>query len=184
MPTGLPGRHNLHNIVAALSVAVSAGGDPFKAAAAVSSFESLPHRLQFLGRRDGISYVNDSIATTPVSTLAALEALHHGPVILIVGGFDRGLDWNACGADFLAWPPRAVIGLPENGARIIESLRRAGLSPPIGFHQVLDLAAAVAKARELATNGDTILLSPGAPSFPHFVDYRDRGKQFSSLSGF
>jgi UDP-N-acetylmuramoylalanine--D-glutamate ligase len=119
-----------------------------------------------------------------VSTLAALEAFHHGPVILIVGGFDRGLDWNLFGSDFLTWPPRAVIGMPQNGPRIIESLRGAGLSPAAGYHQVPDLSAAVAMAQQLAIAGDTILLSPGAPSFPNFLDFRDRGSQFTRLCGF
>lgn len=184
MPVGLPGRHNLHNAAAALSVAAVAGINLLKAARAVSSFESLPHRLQALGLREGIHYVNDSIATTPVATVAALEALHGKKTVLIVGGFDRGLDWSPYGQDFLNWPPLAVIGLPENGPRIIESLRRAGLSPPGGYHPMPDMASAVAKARQLAAPGDTILLSPGAPSFPQFIDFRDRGQQFARLCGF
>jgi UDP-N-acetylmuramoylalanine--D-glutamate ligase len=137
-----------------------------------------------LGQRRGIDYVNDSIATTPVATVAALEALQDKNIVLIVGGFDRGLDWSRHGADFLTWPPRAVIGLPDNGQRIIDCLRCAGLSPPDGFHLVSDMSSAVAKARELAAAGDTVLLSPGAPSFPQFVDFRDRGRQFAHLCGF
>ncbi|HLF31545.1 MAG TPA: UDP-N-acetylmuramoyl-L-alanine--D-glutamate ligase [Xanthomonadales bacterium] len=184
MPAGLPGRHNLYNTAAALSVSALAGINLLQAAGAVASFESLPHRLQPLGQREGIYYINDSIATTPVATVAALEALQDKKIVLLVGGFDRGLDWTPYGSDFLNWPPRAVIGLPENGPRIIESLCRADLSPPAGFHPMPDMSSAVARARELAAPGDTILLSPGAPSFPQFVDFRDRGQQFARLCGF
>lgn len=184
VPAGLPGLHNLHNIAAALSAAMGAGADVLRAARAVGSFEALPHRLQLLGSRDGIAYVNDSIATTPVSTVAALEAYRHGPVVLIVGGFDRGLDWNPHGRHFLQWAPRAVIALPQNGPRIIESLRRAGLSPVAGYHPLPNLPEAVAMAQRLAVAGDTILLSPGAPSFPDFIDFQDRGRQFARLCGF
>lgn len=183
MPGGLPGRHNLHNTVAALSVANAVGVDLREAAGAVSEFKSLPHRLQSLGQLAGVTYVNDSIATTPVATLAALEALQGQAIILIVGGMDRGIDWS-CHADaFLEWPPAAVIGLPANGPQIISVLRQAGFSPPRGYHEAVDLPAAMAKVRELVIDGDTVLLSPGAPSFPQFIDFRDRGQAFARLSG-
>ncbi len=184
MPAGLPGRHNLLNVAAALSVVAAAGLDMQQAARAVASCKSLPHRLQVLGRRHGVTYINDSIASTPVATVAALEALRDRPIILIVGGLDRGLDWSRYATAFLHSSARAVIGLPANGPHIIATLRQAGIAPAGGFHEVSDLQTAVALAREMAVVGDTVLLSPGAPSFPQFIDFRDRGQAFAHVCGF
>ena len=184
MPPGLPGLHNLVNAAAALTAARSAGLDLRQAAGAIADFKSLPHRLQVLGQSNAVTFINDSIASTPVATVAALESLGDRPVILIVGGLDRGLDWSRYASAFLDRPPKALIGVPANGPRIMETLRQEGLSPDRGFHEAADLQAAVALAKELAVAGDTVLLSPGAPSFPHFADFRDRGQAFARLCGF
>ena len=182
VPAGLPGRHNLVNVAAALSVALAVGIDAGQAAGAIAGFEALPHRLQLLGEHNGVTYFNDSIASTPVATVAALETLQDRTVVLIVGGKDRGLDWTRHAHAFNAWPPAAVIGLPSNGPRIENELKGAGYLPARGFYQVDDLPAAVSKARSLAAEGDIVLLSPGAPSFPQFVDFRERGDKFAQLA--
>jgi len=184
MPKSMPGRHNLLNVAAALTAVLATGSDLHHAALGISSFISLPHRLQLLGERDGIAFVNDSIATTPVATVAALDALQDQSVILLVGGFDRGLDWEPYLAEFHRTAPKAVISLPENGPRIIETMRRGQLMPPSGFHDAPDLKGAIELSRQLASSGDTVLLSPGAPSFPQFSDFRDRGQTFARLCGF
>ncbi len=184
MPPGLPGRHNLLNAAAALTAVGAAGLDVQQAALAVASFNSLPHRLQVLGQRHGVTYINDSIASTPVATVAALEALQDQSIVLILGGMDRGLDWSRYAAAFAHAPLRVVIGLPASGPSIIATLLQAGVSPARGFHEVPDLPTAVLLARELAAAGDTVLLSPGAPSFPQFIDFRDRGQSFALLCGF
>jgi UDP-N-acetylmuramoylalanine--D-glutamate ligase len=184
MPKSMPGRHNLLNAAAALTAMLATGADVHQVAPGISSFTSLPHRLQVLGDRDGTTFVNDSIATTPVATVAALDALHDHSVILLVGGFDRGLDWAPYLPAFLRTPPKAVISLPTNGPRIIASMQQGGLAPLSGFYDAPDLQAAVALARQLACAGDTVLLSPGAPSFPHFADFRDRGQTFARHCGF
>jgi len=184
MPAGLPGRHNLSNTAAALTAVKAAGHDVWQAGHAVESFSSLPHRLQVLGKRGGVTYVNDSIASNPLATVAALEAFRGRPIILILGGMDRGLDWSRYTPVFAEQPPRAVIGLPASGPRIAETLRQAGVSPAKGFHQTADLRSAVKLAKFLAEKGDTVLLSPGAPSFPQFIDFRERGQAFARFCGF
>ncbi len=184
LPEGLIGHHNLLNTAAALTAAGAAGLDLQQAARAVASFKCLPHRLQVLGLRKGVTYIDDSIASTPVATVAALEALQDSPIVLILGGFDRGIDWSRYASAFRAASIKLVIGLPDSGPRIIGILREAGVSPAHGFHPAPDLPTAMAWAEEHSSPGDTVLLSPGAPSFPQFSDFRDRGQTFARLSGF
>jgi UDP-N-acetylmuramoylalanine--D-glutamate ligase len=184
VPKELPGPHNLANVAAALAVLKVIGADVATAARGLISFESLPHRLQLIGERDGIRYVNDSIASSPVASAAALEAFSGQAVTLIIGGLDRGLDWTPYMKAFESAMPRAVIAMPDNGAQVIRTLRNAGLHAEQGFHQVANLAKAVELAGKVTGSGGIVLLSPGAPSFGQFVDYRDRGWQFARLCGF
>ncbi|MDX1380964.1 MAG: UDP-N-acetylmuramoyl-L-alanine--D-glutamate ligase [Xanthomonadales bacterium] len=184
LPAGLPGAHNLSNLAAALTVVRRIGEDVAQALAAAADFRPLPHRLQLLGEESGRRFVNDSISSTPVATAAALETFAGQDVVLVVGGFDRGLDWKPYLQTFAVRTPLAVIGIPDNGPRILDALREGGIRPAAGLHAQPDLAAAVALARQLAPAGALVLLSPGAPSFPQFRDYRDRGRQFAALGGF
>ncbi len=184
VPQELPGVHNLANIAAALAVIKAIGADVKAAARGIASFQSLPHRLQLLGERDGVRFVNDSIASTPVATAAALEAMAGRPVTLIVGGLDRGLDWTPYMRVFESGMPQAVIAIPDNGPRIIETLRKAGLQAVYGFHEAPGLGEAIELAEEITRAGGVVLLSPGAPSFPRFRDYRERGRHFARICGF
>lgn len=182
-PEGLPGAHNLSNTAAALTVLRIIGADISTAGQSISSFRSLPHRLQTLGERAGIRYVNDSISSTPVATVAALETLG-GQVTLLLGGLDRGLDWTPYLGRIKARLPVSIIGIPDNGPRVIREMRQAGISPPNGLHESKNLPDAVELAQELTPQGGLVLLSPGAPSFPQFRDFSDRGRQFTELCGF
>jgi UDP-N-acetylmuramoylalanine--D-glutamate ligase len=184
LPDGLPGMHNLSNTAAVLTAIRAIGAELAPAIEAIAAFRPLPHRLQLLGERSGVRYVNDSIASAPVATAAALEAFAGQAVTLLVGGLDRGIAWTPYMGAFAARTPQAVIGLPDNGPRILAALRAAGIEPAGGLHEGQDLAAAVELARRLTPQGAVVLLSPGAPSFPHFRDYRDRGCQFAALCGF
>jgi len=184
VPQELPGVHNLANIAAALAVIKAIGADIKAAASGIASFQSLPHRLQLVGERDGIRFVNDSIASSPVATAAALEAMAGRPVTLIVGGLDRGLDWTPYMRVFESGMPQAIIAIPDNGPKIIETLRNAGLKAAYGFHEAPGLGKAVELAEEITEVGGVVLLSPGAPSFPRFRDYRERGRNFARICGF
>jgi len=184
LPEGLPGVHNLANTAAALTVLREIGADMKTAVPALSSFRSLPHRLQVVGEQSGVRFINDSISSAPVATAAALEALSGQSITLIVGGLDRGLDWTPYMQAFKTCIPGAVIAIPENGARIVDTMRSAGLQPEKGLHLVSGLQEAVMLAKRITQADGTVLLSPGAPSFPQFKDYRDRGRQFTNLCGF
>jgi len=184
LPTGLPGSHNLSNVAAVMTVAREIGLASATVIESVASFRPLPHRLQLLGERAGLRFVNDSISSTPVATVAALDSFDAEALTLIVGGLDRGLDWTPYMGAFTARCLQAVIGVPDSGPRIVETLRDAGISPPGGLHLAKDLGEAVTIAGAISAPGAVVLLSPGAPSFPRFRDYRDRGRQFAGWCGF
>jgi len=167
-----------------LTTAREIGLEPAAVVESLVNFRPLPHRLQLLGERSGLRFVNDSISSTPVATVAALESFAGQPITLIVGGLDRGLDWAPHMRALAKASLLAVIAVPDNGPRIIATLRDAGIRPPRGLHEVDDLAAAVQLAMRVSPPGAIVLLSPGAPSFPRFRDYRDRGRQFAVWCGF
>ena len=182
-PPGLPGKHNLSNLAAVFTVLRVLGVDETAAAASLGSFHALPHRLQFIGERDGIRFVDDSISSTPVATLAALDAYRGEDVTLLLGGLDRGLDWSPYLEGVRERLPVAVIGIPDSGARLIREIRASGIRPAGGLHDCDSLDEAMRVACRLTPRGGVVLLSPGAPSFPHFRDFRARGRHFADLAG-
>lgn len=184
MPASLPGRHNRANLAACLAVLDKLGIDRGQPMEALPSFEGLPHRLRSLGTAGGVEYIDDSISTAPVATVAALEALQGRKVVLLAGGLDRGIDWTPSAHAIRAHPPVALVALPDNGPRIAAALAAAGVRLPRGIFTATDLADAVMIARRVAEAGEVVVLSPGAPSFPYFRDYEDRGLQFARLCGF
>jgi len=97
---------------------------------------------------------------------------------------DRGLDWSGFAARLAVNPPHAIVTLPDNGPRISAALQAAGVRPEGGFHAAGNLQEAVELAQKLAPANGCILLSPGAPSFPHFRDFEDRGDKFRAFAGF
>jgi UDP-N-acetylmuramoylalanine--D-glutamate ligase len=177
-----PGLHNALNACAALAALETLGYDAVKAAPALADFQPLPHRLQPLGTHDGLAWINDSISTTPLATLAALDSLAGREVTVIVGGHDRGLDWS----DFVqAVKHRGdlrIVAQGANGPRIAQALRAAKASVPLG--EAEDFADAVTVARTVTPAGGVVLMSPGAPSFDQFKDYAERGRRFAELAGF
>jgi UDP-N-acetylmuramoylalanine--D-glutamate ligase len=158
------------------------GIDAVVAAQALASFHPLPHRLQPLGERDGLQWINDSISTTPLATLAALESLHGREVTVIVGGHDRGLDWAPFIEGIKSRKALRIVAQGANGPRIAAAIRAAKLDIPLG--DVDHLGDAIDMARTVTPEGGTVLLSPGAPSFDQFHDYAERGRRFAALAGF
>ena len=175
----LPGEHNALNLCAALTALRAAGIEP-SLPAGLEGFEPLAHRLDELGETDGVLWVDDSISTTPESTLAALAAYPDREAILLAGGQDRGQDYADLGRA-LAERGATVLGMPTTGERIVAAARAAGLAEgrAIIAH---DLADAVGRARDLASPGSAVLLSPAAPSYDHFLDFEERGQRFRELA--
>jgi UDP-N-acetylmuramoylalanine--D-glutamate ligase len=126
-----------------------------------------------------VVWVDDSISTTPESTLAALASFADRDVVLLAGGHDRGQDYAALARE-LAARSAVVIGLPATGGRLVEAARAAGLAGDRTLEAV-DLPAAVALARGLAGSGAAVLLSPAAPSYNAYRNFEDRGDHFRAL---
>ncbi|WP_102944106.1 UDP-N-acetylmuramoyl-L-alanine--D-glutamate ligase [Stenotrophomonas sp. VV52] len=184
--TPLPGRHNRGNLCAVLAALEALGLDAVALAPAVQDFRPLPNRLQTIGTRDGLRFVNDSISTTPHASLAALECFAGQRIALLVGGHDRGLDWQ----DFVAHmahdvPPVEIVTMGANGPRIHAMLQPLADAGRFGLHAAGDLDEAVRLAcAALGGQGGVVLMSPGAPSFGVYRDYVARGRHFAELAGF
>lgn len=180
----LAGHHNRSNLCAVLTALDAVGLDGAAMAHHAASFQPLPHRLQTLGTRDGIAYVNDSISTTPHASLAALDVFAERPVAILVGGHDRGLPWDAFVDGIRRQPPAAVITMGANGPRIHELVAPLAAQSRIVLHAAHDMDDAVRLAREALPAVGVVLLSPGAPSFGAYTDYVARGRDFARVSGF
>lgn len=178
----LPGRHNLSNLCAALAAIDAVGEDAPALVGAASGFRGLPHRLYALGCHQGVEYVDDSISTTPEASLAALASFPGRRIAILLGGFDRGLPWEGVAARMGPMPPARIVCRGPNGPRIAATLRKE--RPDLAVIEVASLEQAVAAASEAAGEGGVVLLSPGAPSFPEFRDYAERGRRFARIAGF
>lgn len=180
----LPGRHNRGNLCAVLTAIEAMGLDAVALAPHAASFRPLPHRLQTLGTRKDVTYVNDSISTTPHASLAALDCFAGRRVALLVGGHDRGLPWEDFAEAMRTRAPVAVITMGQNGPRIHALLEPAAAQGAFHLAQAIDLADAMRQAREALGGKGVVLLSPGAPSFGAYRDYVARGRHFAELAGF
>lgn len=184
----LPGRHNRSNLCAVLTAIEALGVDAAPLAAHAASFRPLPHRLQQLGEREGLVYVNDSISTTPHASLAALDCFAGRRIAILLGGHDRGIDWQVFADAMRRQAPVAIVTMGENGPRIHELLASIAAQSDFRLSAAKDLAEAMAQARaalsEGGGEGGVVLLSPGAPSYGPYRDYVARGRHFAELAGF
>jgi UDP-N-acetylmuramoylalanine--D-glutamate ligase len=175
----LPGEHNALNVCAALAALTALGIEPPTLSAALHTFQPLPHRLEVLAADDGLLWVNDSISTTPESTLAALASFPGRQIVLIAGGQDRGQDYAGLGS-VLAEISATVIGVPSTGTRLLAAARAASLPAAQAF-AAGDLRDAVAIARRAGGRGTVVLLSPAAPSYDNYRNFEQRGELFREL---
>ena len=174
----MPGRANLSNLAAAITIAKYFGIDDDLIKSHLPKFEPLPNRLEPVTKINGIGWYNDSIATTPQSTIAALDAFDE-PKILIAGGYDKGLSFTQLGQE-IAQKTKAVILIGQTAEKIFAAIRSH--SPKQTNVQFADsLTQAVEKARNLAIFGDVVLLSPACASYDMFDNFQHRGHEFVKL---
>jgi len=177
------GRHNHQNMLMALALADATGRlELSQIQPVLSQFEGLSHRLERILDSTGVVFVNDSLATNPQAGAAALRSLSSPGMVWIVGGQDRGVDYQPLVDQVVASKPRHILGLPASGGKLLdrfrEALEAAGGAGDILLEEVPDMSLAVSRARELAGPGDYVLLSPAAPSFGQYRDYHHRAEDF------
>jgi UDP-N-acetylmuramoylalanine--D-glutamate ligase len=183
---GLPGKHNVRNAAMARAILRSMGiveaEDATKMEAAAEGFRGLPSRCHSIGHVGLVEFVDDSLSTNVLPAQAALEAYGDRPVALLVGGHDRGLDYAPLGqAVGRRTAPTLVVTMPSNGPRIGSAIRVV----VGGAVEVIDasgLDEAVATAWAWARDGGVVLLSPAAPSFGRYADYRERARAFAEAA--
>jgi len=168
------GQHNTANALAAMALADAAGLPRQSSIAALGEFKGLRHRCELVAKQNSVSWFNDSKGTNVGSTVAALKGLP-GPIIWLGGGQGKGQDFSDLAAP-LAQKGRAAILFGQDAAKIEQDVLGA-----LPIYREQTLAAAVARARQLAHPGDRVLLSPACASFDQFKNYEDRGEQFCAL---
>jgi UDP-N-acetylmuramoylalanine--D-glutamate ligase len=177
----LRGYHNVLNVLAAVAIAGAAGVPVEAMTEAICSFDTLAHRLEMVRVVNGITYVNDSIATAPERVAAAIQAFDE-PLVLLLGGRDKALPWD----DMLRLAvqrARYVVTFGEAGPMIAARAEKArdGLAGAAHVLQADSLSNALAMAARLAHRGDVVLLSPGCTSFDAYLDFEERGEHFRQL---
>lgn len=172
------GPHEIEDMLAATAAARAEGLRKEAMLEGLRAFRPLPHRLEEVARAGGVRFVNDSAATTPESTIAALSALE-GRLVLIAGGHDKGLDYREL-ARAIAQKASGLVVMGKVGERIARGVASAGGALPV--LEAPDLEAALDSALNMVGEEGTILLSPAASSKDAFADYEERGERFKGLA--
>ena len=179
---GLVGTHNQANAelarTALIEAGVSGADDDEKLAAAAAGFTPLRGRLTLIARHEGVSFIDDSLATNVTPTMAALDAMEGQRLALLIGGFDRGIDYQdlierlAHRAD-----PTLVIGLPDSGPNLVSHI--LALSTTTRGSTATTIDEAVRQAWDFVAGGGVVLMSPAAPSFSQFSNWKERSDAFA-----
>ncbi len=181
----LRGEHNISNLLAAAAVSDALGASKAAIGDVARTFEGVPHRLEVVATADGITWINDSIATSPERAMAALRSfqVNGHTLILLAGGKDKNLPWIEF-ADEVIDRVRMLIGFGDAGPMIVRTVQdRAGETrrQPPNCAVVKRLDEAVDLARRVADGSTVILLSPGGTSFDAYKDFAARGEHFRAL---
>lgn len=177
----LRGPHNRANAAAALTAAELFGATASHLESVLVSFAGLPHRLEDLGVRRGIHWINDSIATAPEAAVAALEAFEGEVTTFIGGGTDRGFDFTPLARALVTRAIPNVILLPPGGKAILAALEAFDPVSAGRASAVNDLTEAVALAARVTQAGSSVLFSPASPSYGVYKNFEERGDAFRKL---
>lgn len=171
----LRGIHNYENICAALA-ATSSIVDIDTQIKAIKEFCGVEHRLEFVRKLDGVEWYNDSIGTSPASTIAGLNSFDEN-IVLLAGGSDKGLDYKEVG-EAIARKVKVLILTGPTSPKIEEATKQALNGKTIDIYYTTNMKKSVCLAKEAAKTGDVVLLSPASASFDLYKNFEDRGKQF------
>jgi UDP-N-acetylmuramoylalanine--D-glutamate ligase len=175
--TPLKGNHNIFNIIAAMAAVTHSGITHEMCLKVLPDFNTLPHRLEFIGEVNGVKYYNDSISTVPQATIAAVKSLKNVDVLLL-GGFDRGLDYSGLTAFLPSSTVKYIFFNGKAGTVMYNLLKNR--SGKIRLVQTLNIADAVNRIKNLK-GIKTVLLSPAAASYDAFHNFEHRGDTFRHL---
>jgi len=180
----IKGEHNLQNAMAATLAAQSMGVSPAYIRSTLKNFKGVEHRQEFVREFNGVKYVNDSKATTVEAVARALGA-YGEPIVLILGGKDKGNDYTQI-FDAVKEKVRAIVAVGASAATVVKNF--SGLVPlervdTIGSEipNIASMKKTIDTARSLAQRGDLVLLSPACTSFDWFTDFEERGKVFKAI---
>ncbi|HEY1645333.1 MAG TPA: cyanophycin synthetase, partial [Candidatus Saccharimonadales bacterium] len=175
----LPGKHNWQNICAAVTAVWQISKEPEIIGSVLREFTSLPFRIEQIRSLNGTTYYDDSFASNPAATIAAIEAVA-GSKILILGGKDRGLDLSDLieALDKNSDDIRKVFLIGQAADRLADELKSSKFTNFEVFKS-LTMLDIVRAASEMSQDGDSVILSPGFPSFDMFKNFEDRGLQFN-----
>jgi UDP-N-acetylmuramoylalanine--D-glutamate ligase len=175
----LRGDHNVQNVLAAFAIGHAAGFPLDAMLEAAEDFRGVPHRLELVREWNGVRWYNDSIATAPERSMAAIRAFEE-PIVLLLGGRDKDLPWEELIAladervDHLVLFGEAAEKIEKTAAGFGSGRTRFSITRAAGLQE------AIRKAAEIAEPGDVVLLSPGGTSFDEFKDFAERGERFSA----
>ena len=174
----LRGDHNRLNVLAAIIIGHAAGLNLDAMLEAVDNFQGVPHRLELVRELHGVKWYNDSIATTPERSMAAIRSFDE-PIVLMLGGKDKDLPWEDL-AELVRERVDHVVVFGQAAEKILGALGKPGSSKkrPHSIQRCDGLQDAVLQAAEVAESGDNILFSPGGTSFDQFGDFAERGEWF------
>jgi UDP-N-acetylmuramoylalanine--D-glutamate ligase len=170
----IPGKHNIENVLAAIAISSIFGLEPDKIEKVVNEFTGVEHRIELVREIDGVKYFNDSKSTNVDSTKVALESFDN-PIILIMGGRDKGAPYSPL-KNLIKNKVKTLLLVGESADKIKHDL--FGTTKII---DCIDIKTAVLKAREIASENDIVLLSPGCSSFDQFKNFEHRGKYFKEI---
>lgn len=170
--------HNRGNVQAVLAVCEALDFPREEALQAMADYKGLAHRQQEVGEVEGLLFVDDSISTTPQSTMAAMQVYEGRALTLIIGGQDRGLDYRILVRAIAAHPDIRVLCLGESGPRLHKELADAGVNRIL---ICATMAEIVKQAKAITPKGGVVLLSPAAPSYDMFKDFEDRAAAFIEM---
>ena len=175
----LRGDHNVRNVLAAFAIGYASGFSMEAMLKAVEDFRGVPHRLELVRELRGVRWYNDSIATAPERSIAAIRSFEE-PIVLLLGGRDKNLPWE----DLMQLAGERVdhvVLFGEAAEKIQKTANSLGLSQKrCTLSRVNGLREAVVKAAQVAESGDVVLLSPGGTSFDEFKDFEERGERFTA----
>jgi UDP-N-acetylmuramoylalanine--D-glutamate ligase len=174
----LRGEHNRLNVLAAVTIGHAAGLSLDAMLEAIEQFHGVPHRLELVRELHGVKWYNDSIATAPERTMAAIRSFDE-PIVLMLGGKDKDLPWGDLAALVRERVDHVVL-FGQAAEKILAALAgpNSGEKRPYSIQRSDGLLEAVRQAAELAEPGDVVLLSPGGTSFDQFNDFAERGEWF------